>query len=122
MLTATTPHEVMPFGRHKGRPIRDIPVGYVRWLAEWARVKPWLQLAASCELTRRLLERRAERAALWPLPTAQPRVVCGIELDAHEAHVFGEAERQGHLIEPGWLPNGSRLREAWNAHVKEPHA
>lgn len=107
---------VMPWGRYRGRTVAQLPWYYLRWLCEEARdASPRLRLDANLELARRLAQRRAERARLWPLPTAEPRTVCGIELDAVESALFVRAVRSGSLPDPlpPWLPCSSRLAEAW---------
>lgn len=110
------------FGIHKGKRVRDLPQGYLYWLANDARqLPPQLLLAAQVELSRRLLVRRAEAdaiaARLLPLPRAEPQTVHGVELSAEESALFLEAVRSGRLpVLPPWLPCSSKLAEAWELH------
>jgi hypothetical protein len=40
----------MPFGKHKGEELEDIPVGYLEWVLEnCTNIKPWLR-DAICEV------------------------------------------------------------------------
>ena len=39
--------EHMPFGKHKGEPIADIPTSYVQWLLKQTDVDPYLRKALS---------------------------------------------------------------------------
>jgi hypothetical protein len=44
----------MPWGKHSGRPLEDIPAGYLGWLVEDAAIRdPVLQQAVRAELRRR---------------------------------------------------------------------
>lgn len=40
----------MPFGKHKGKPLSEIPRGYLQWLSRWEHTWPWLRKAAENEL------------------------------------------------------------------------
>jgi hypothetical protein len=53
----------MPFGKHRGRPIEDIPTGYLQWLLTIS-VLPDLQYAVEEELSARKVGTRK------PPPTA----------------------------------------------------
>jgi uncharacterized protein (DUF3820 family) len=44
----------MPFGKHKGRPLHDLPGEYLHWLAG-RELSGWLADAVAAELTRRRL-------------------------------------------------------------------
>jgi|SRR6516162_9625581 hypothetical protein len=45
----------MPWGKHKGRPLEEIPVDYLGWLLDEAEnMKPWLREAVRQEFERRL--------------------------------------------------------------------
>jgi Putative quorum-sensing-regulated virulence factor len=43
----------MPFGKHEGKLLRDIPTGYLCWLTTLADLKPYLRDAVEAELERR---------------------------------------------------------------------
>jgi hypothetical protein len=103
----------MPFGRHKGEPLRRVPLDYLRWLADRPRL-PWrVALSARGELARREAIAAAEAARLWPLPTAEARAVCGVELDELEAAIFERAAAAGVLTVTLDLPVASPVLTAW---------
>jgi hypothetical protein len=63
----------MPWGKHKGTRLRDVPPGYLAWVAEEGRsVEPYLRAAVLEELARRF--GFASRAAPPPPP---PCPSCG---------------------------------------------
>lgn len=43
-----------PFGKHRGKPLPDIPNGYLAWVLRECDLDPWLRAAVQCELQRRL--------------------------------------------------------------------
>src|SRR5262245_41818679 len=53
----------MPFGKHKGRPVRDLDTGYLRWALKECDLKPQLYDAVKSELRRRG-ERHVDAAAV----------------------------------------------------------
>jgi hypothetical protein len=52
---------MMPFGKHKGKLISEIPTGYLLWLERECDLDGWLRVAVERELDRRP-RRRHERA------------------------------------------------------------
>ena len=52
----------MPFGKHEGKPIRDIPEPYLRWvLREIQDLDPWLRRVIGESLESRHREQRGQR-------------------------------------------------------------
>jgi len=51
----------MPFGRHKGKPLVDVPTAYLRWLAVEATMEADLRAAVLVELERRGFRLRDKR-------------------------------------------------------------
>lgn len=43
----------MLFGKHKGKLLTEIPVGYLKWFDQECKTKPWLQTAVKVEIERR---------------------------------------------------------------------
>jgi uncharacterized protein (DUF3820 family) len=66
----------LPFGRHKGRPLPEVPGDYLQWLCRACRMSSGLRLTVRAELARRGLEAP-------PMPAPGPKVplcpVCGME-------------------------------------------
>lgn len=50
----------MPFGRHKGRPLSEIPSEYLSWLLRECDLRPWLHDAVEAELQDRVSGFRQE--------------------------------------------------------------
>jgi hypothetical protein len=46
-------HATMPFGKHKGTLIRDLPTHYLRWIVENTDIDGWVAEAAHQALTER---------------------------------------------------------------------
>jgi hypothetical protein len=44
----------MPFGKHQGKPLHDIPMAYLGWLLDQCDLRPSLREAVQAEYTRRL--------------------------------------------------------------------
>lgn len=44
---------VMPFGKHKGTPLPEVPADYLRWIREKQKVQKWLEKAIDADLNRR---------------------------------------------------------------------
>ncbi len=53
------PIEVMPFGKHKGSPIADLPHAYLEWVLENLKLRGSLLRALESEYERRGSERAA---------------------------------------------------------------
>lgn len=43
----------LPFGKHKGEAIEDVPLAYLKWLEERDDLRPDLREALQFEITRR---------------------------------------------------------------------
>lgn len=79
----------MPFGRYRGTPLRDLPDGYLGWLASIA-LRPRLRAAVEAEIDRR------DRGRTWPtvaLPkpcpapeTARELIGAGLRALARQHH------------------------------------
>src|SRR5262249_45229354 len=102
------------FGRHRGVPLVEAPLGYLGWLLS----QPWLwdetreEVADEVQCRQQEAERR--RAALASdLPTATPRTVCGLDLDEVEAGLFEQAQNAGELLITPDMPCSSPVPEAW---------
>jgi hypothetical protein len=52
-LSQGRPLNTMPFGKHKGTPIRDLPSDYIRWVLENLNLRDQLFKALSGEYERR---------------------------------------------------------------------
>jgi uncharacterized protein (DUF3820 family) len=35
--------KIMPFGKHKGKPLENVPSGYLLWLYDRNKLPPWLR-------------------------------------------------------------------------------
>lgn len=57
----------MLFGKHKGKPISQVPFGYLRWLSE-LKLKPWYRQAILNEMERRKPKRPVLQTASYELP------------------------------------------------------
>ena len=51
--TRNKPLDTMPFGKHKGTPIRDLPSDYIHWVLENLNLRDELFKALSAEYERR---------------------------------------------------------------------
>jgi hypothetical protein len=119
----------MTFGKHKGRPIDDVPADYLLWLAG-SSAMPWARKMAAAELERRAgaggdERQEAHDASDEPsgfdnsVPEATPRTVCDVAIDAAEAFVFEQAQVAGEMLLPAWMPLASPLSEAWRRWCEE---
>ena len=45
----------MPFGKHRGRPLCEVPANYLTWLLRKCDLSPWLEQAVQDELSSREL-------------------------------------------------------------------
>jgi hypothetical protein len=52
-MNSNARNERMPFGRHRGKKLADIPTPYLAWLLREASIEPWLERAVEAELARR---------------------------------------------------------------------
>jgi hypothetical protein len=109
---------VMPFGKHRGEQIAEIPDSYLRWLTSEPGMRQNVKRAAAEELQRRL-DLARERAGMvefveWCAMTeSTPRVVCGVALDAVETALFEYAVAWGELTITPDMPVASPVPEAW---------
>jgi hypothetical protein len=69
----------LPFGRHKGKPLPDVPVGYLRWAISTCKLSTGLLTALSEELSRRGIKAPAPRPCA-PIPRC---VRCGPDAGAY---------------------------------------
>jgi uncharacterized protein (DUF3820 family) len=74
----------MPFGKHRGQPLRDIPTSYLRWLVGGVKLSSGLRLAVAEELQRRGVE--------VGLPPSQPFPVRACDRCPAAGVAFGWAE------------------------------
>ena len=68
MKVGKTPEGRMPFGKHRGTPIDELPNSYLAWLATEATITaPWLRKAIEEECNARLDvgAGRTVRARIW---------------------------------------------------------
>jgi hypothetical protein len=117
------------FGKHKGKPLTDVPPGYLDWAASNPTMFPWFKRACQEELSRRReSSNRARRA--WQrsmpddLPRHQARTVCGVELDEIESGLLRQAEVAGELVITPDMPLSSPVPLAWRRWCEEhdvPH-
>lgn len=81
---------VMPFGKHKGRPLSELPEQYLLWLASLDDLRPPLRLAVDSEVRRReaasAATPRRERLDDAATEAAARIVTQGYRLAAMEAH------------------------------------
>jgi hypothetical protein len=72
----------MPFGRHKGRPLAEVPSEYLRWSLANVRLGSGFRREIVADLGRRSLqEAKAAPDVGEPMPTAEPRTVMGWRLN-----------------------------------------
>jgi hypothetical protein len=117
----------MPFGKHKGALLTELPADYLDYLLGWPPLAEpkwrWLYELVLAERERRQAE-MAERASLTELPGADPIEVCGIHLDRAESALFLQAVYDGELSLEPWLPIHNSVEEAWRrwcAQAGRPH-
>jgi hypothetical protein len=64
----------LPFGKHRGAPLADVPTSYLQWLLREAKLCSGLRLAVADELRRAPDDlRRAVRQVRHTLATMLPR-------------------------------------------------
>jgi hypothetical protein len=63
----------LPFGKHKGRPLPDVPTSYLTWLAREAKLSSGLRAAVEGEL-----QRRGVTPPAPPPPPPPPCSRCGL--------------------------------------------
>jgi hypothetical protein len=112
-----SPPDVLPFGKHKGRHLCDLPIGYLHWLDLQHWLDDDLAEAVEDELARRRddiarrlaqVEQEADEAEQWPGANVE-----GIELNGPEQSVLWDAAALRELVIPLWLPCASELPTAW---------
>jgi hypothetical protein len=83
----------MPFGKHRGTAITEVPGGYLAWLADAERLSTWhapTRAAIELEVERRAAAVTPTTAPPPPTPTqSSPRAV---EIDAEMLIAAGAAE------------------------------
>ena len=65
-MTAAT----MPFGRYRGMPLKDVPLGYLRWLLDEVDLREPLLTGVERECRRRSRPRHDRRRTAAPTPPA----------------------------------------------------
>ncbi len=105
----------MPFGKHQGKALSELPGGYVRAILENTKLSPGLTKALRGELNRR--ERQREQAAATPAPTTQPQSIptSDARCTPQQARVL---ERFGHSTDVSYTEAGNLIREI-NQGLKE---
>jgi hypothetical protein len=61
----------LPFGRYRGRPLPDVPAGYLAWLLSECKLSSGLRAAVHAEL-----ESRPDRPADLPAKSDPPAPLC----------------------------------------------
>jgi hypothetical protein len=59
---------VLPFGKHKDKPLSEVPAGYLQWAIETCKLSSGLRAAVAEELTRRGVEAPAPPAPVLKIP------------------------------------------------------
>jgi hypothetical protein len=92
----------MPFGKYVGKRWSDIPIGYLDWLDRQDWLEDDLRRFVTGELRRRrekvIESQKRYKVRDIPLPTAEARTVCGIELDEYDSARFENALETGELV------------------------
>jgi uncharacterized protein (DUF3820 family) len=96
----------LPFGKHKGRPLAEVPADYLQWFARTCRLSTGLRNAVADELARRGLESPPEPGPA-PYPACRDcgraGVVARWQEDARgDRRIRGECPRCGRYL--CWLP------------------
>jgi hypothetical protein len=79
--------DTMPFGRYRGRPLRDLPDSYLDWLLSLADLREPLRARVEAEAARRAGAARGTAALRGPLGAVADRIVArGYRALAAEAH------------------------------------
>jgi hypothetical protein len=79
----------MPFGKHKGQRIEDIPTSYLAWLLNECDLERWLEHAVTEEMERRREareERRAQQQADYPPPADLAGLIARCHRELTMAH------------------------------------
>src|SRR5262245_6467037 len=101
---------LMPFGKHRGKPLKAVATDYLNWMLEECRLLPALRVAVRAEL-----RRRAE--LIGPIADGLPRapscVVEGVELNQIESGLFHQAVERGELVIELHMPCSSPVPLAW---------
>ncbi len=105
----------MPFGKHQGKALSELPGGYVRAILENTKLSPGLTKALRGELNRR--ERQREQAAPNHAPTTQSQALptSDARCTPQQARVL---ERFGHSTDVSYTEAGNLIREI-NQGLKE---
>ena len=117
--STSAPSTVMPFGKHRGKNLPEIPADYFGWLLDNVRLGSGFKREIQAELDRRRrIDAEGEANADDELPFAPPRWVCGFWLNGVESALFGRACRSGELLITPDLPASSVLPHAWQAYCR----
>lgn len=73
---------VMPFGKHQGRPLYQIPTNYLEWLSSKVDMDWWLEQAVEQELSKRADRKERTSRRYYEPPVSRRYIPAGVTLDA----------------------------------------
>jgi uncharacterized protein (DUF3820 family) len=112
MIPQTSRVHTLPFGKHKNRPLPEVPSDYLLWMARTCRLSTGLRAAVGAELAHRGLE-------VPSMPEPNPKIplcarcgiesfaVCWQEVRSGERRIRAECMKCGRWL--SWLP----VAEPW---------
>lgn len=119
-------YDRVPFGKHKGALLAQVPSSYLAWMAGNFGNPRWRRIA-QCELDRRAELMKSEPASAtvrpaWLEPNEWPGpgdvLACQLPtgvLTSEQAELLERAKLEGVLRCPLWLPLRSPIRAMWAA-------